>query len=718
MKITFKGFAERTLFAANVFIIFLLIFNDKISIPYWLQPVGRMHPMLLHFPIVLLMLAMLMEFFRFKAAYIKEPLFQKFTTVLLLSGTLLSALTVIMGLFLAKEDGYSGSLLQWHKWTGVSIVFVASVIYWSRNAWWYKLKLARVAAVITTFCLIAAGHYGASLTHGDNFILEPVTVAKVLPKVPLDQAKIYDDVIMPIFSQKCFSCHNPEKAKGGLILDNAAAMLKGGKSGKLFVPGNPKISLLLERIHLPEDDKKHMPPKGKNQLTNEEIALLNLWIKGNAETRKKVVDLPLQDSLRILATTFLGSSENSDEKYDFDAADSKTIQKLNNNYRVIYPLAKESPALAVNVYNKSTYNQAVLKELEAVKKQIVSLDLKGMPVKDEELKTIAQFENLRTLNLNFTQITGAGFKDLKALKFLNKLSVSGTRLNPAYLKDFGQFKNLKKLVLWNTGLSDAHLQQLQKANPNTVVVTGFEDDGLHPIKLNKPTIDADIAVFKTSLNLQIKHAINGAQIRYTTDGSEPDSLKSSLYNKPLLLKESTTIKARAYKQGWYGSEVVTANIYKSAYKPDTIIFLQSPDDKYKSNASQKLSDFQLGDFELNSGKWIGFRKNDMEALLVFNRPVLMQSVGLNVMRIIPTYIFPPVEIEVWGGSQQNHLRLLAKVKPGKKGQEKALIKLEATFKPQQLSYLKIVARNLKKLPDWHAGKGEPAWIFVDEILLN
>ncbi|MCX2452431.1 chitobiase/beta-hexosaminidase C-terminal domain-containing protein [Pedobacter sp. PLR] len=720
MSITFKGLAANALFAANVFILFLLVFSDQLAIPYWLQPLGRMHPMILHFPIVLLMLAMLMEFFRFKETYLKEPLYQSFTTGLLLSGTLLSAVTVIMGLLLSKEEGYTGTLLQWHKWTGVGLVFFASIIYWSRNASWYKITLARTGAIITIICLILAGHYGASLTHGDNFVMEPVTAEKEVSKVPLAQAKVFEDVILPIFSQKCLSCHNLEKAKGSLMMEHAADLLKGGKSGKLFVPGKPEISLLLERIHLPLDDKKHMPPKGKNQLTNEEIAVLKFWIKGNAELKKKVVDLPVQDSLRILAATFLAPSEARVSKYDFAAADEKTIKKLNNNYRIVYTLAKESPALAVNIYNKSVYKPEALKELEDIKKQVVSLDLKGMPVRDSELKTIARFENLNTLNLNFTSITGTGLKELQALKNLNTLSLSGTKVTFSTIKPVMELKRLKKLMLWNTGITDSELQQLQKSNKNVKVIVGFKDDGKHPIRLNQPRLSNEVAVFKTSLALQMKHPVNGVQIRYTTDGSEPDSLSSSLFGKELLLRESTTLKAKAYKDGWFGSETITANFYKSGYQPDTILFLLPPDDKYKAGGAKILTDHQLGDYEANSGKWIGVRQNNLEALLFFKRPVMMQSVVLNVMRLVPTYILPPVAVEIWAGSAKNKLHLLSTVKPAAtiKGAERALIKVESNFKPQNITYLKIVVKNLKKLPEWHPGKGQPAWVFIDEILLN
>jgi hypothetical protein len=31
-------------------------------------------------------------------------------------------------------------------------------------------------------------------------------------------------------------------------------------------------------------------------------------------------------------------------------------------------------------------------------------------------------------------------------------------------------------------------------------------------------------------------------------------------------------------------------------------------------------------------------------------------------------------------------------------------------------FVKVKAINFGKLPDWHPGKGEPAWLFVDEIV--
>ena len=116
MKKKITVLAEQLLIVANIFIAFLLIFENKLVIPHWLQPVGRMHPLLLHFPIVLLILAMFIDFFRFTAKDSSNNFYRDLSQKLLLAGALLAAVTVIMGLFLSREEGYSGNTLQWHKW--------------------------------------------------------------------------------------------------------------------------------------------------------------------------------------------------------------------------------------------------------------------------------------------------------------------------------------------------------------------------------------------------------------------------------------------------------------------------------------------------------------------------------------------------------------------------------------------------------------------------
>jgi uncharacterized membrane protein len=718
IKSSHKGFAGNLLFALNIFIIVILLAGSHLVIPRWLQPVGRLHPLILHFPIVVLILAMLLEFFRFRAAFIAEKFYQDFTTTLLLAGAIFSALTAIMGLFLAREPGYDGSDIQWHKWFGVSIVFISTFIYWLRDREWYNSIMARSGSVTMVLFLLLAGHFGSNITHGDNFILAPVW-NNAKPLVPIDQALVYRDLVQPIFENKCIGCHNPDKLKGGLMLTDEKSILKGGKSGKLLVPGQPVISLLLQRIHLPEEEKKHMPPSGKTQLTASEMTVLYLWVKENADFKKKVTDLPADDSLRLIAANFLKPSETLEENYDFAAADEKVIKKLNNNYCGIYPLAEGSPALVVDIYNKSGYNPKILEGLSDIKKQVVSLDLHKMPVHDAELKTIAKFANLRNLNLNFTDITGSTLKELASLKYLRSLSIAGTKLNAKALDQLHTFKSLKELTIWNTGLSPAEMQALQNANKGITFIQGFKDDG-KPMKLIPPQVKNTAFVFNKPVQLLISSPIKGVDIRYTTDGTDPDSVKSLLYKPGILISDNTNIKAKAFKTGWYGSDVVSYLFYKNTYKPDCAMLITGVNEKYQGDGAKTLIDNELGGMNFGNSKWLGSQA-DMEVLLFFKDAIKPRTLTLNSLKIIGTQIFLPSRVQVWGGKDPQHLKLISTLTPGvQKKDDPAIVtglvcKLNET---EPINCIKFVASPIKKLPDWHPAKGKPSWVFLDEVFVN
>lgn len=718
------GLAEQVLFVLAVFIGFLLLFGDRIVVPVWLQPLGRMHPLLLHFPIVILLLAMVMEIFRFRGSNASTDLYRIFLSNLLLVGTLLAGVTVVMGLFLAKEDGYSGQVLQWHKWSGVGIFSISALIHWGRNKTWYNARFAQTGALTTVILLIGAGHYGATLTHGDNFLFEPLSRQTESAPVPLDQALVFTHVIQPIFEHKCVSCHNPDKLKGELNLTNVQWIQRGGKSGKLFVAGLPDSSLLLQRIHLPLDEKKHMPPSGKSQLTSQEITLLSLWVKGRAEFKKKVIELPPTDSLRFIASTLFKPVEQADE-YAFDAADEETVKQLNNDYRTVASLARESPALAVNLYNRTAYTPEKLTELSSIKQQVVYLNLNKMPVKDADLKHVSQFENIQKLDLNFTDITGNGLAELTSLKQLKTLSLTGTKVSYDDLrKHIGGFKSLKTVSLWNTALTASQIGQLQRANKAIQFIAGFDGADSEPIKLNPPQVKNSSTIFSQSLALQLKHPIKGVQIRYTTDGTEPDSINSPVFTGQIVIDRPTIVKAKAYKTGWFGSTVATFDFYKSTHKPDSVNLLLPLNPVHQADGAHTFFDGKLGTFNANSpawaNNWAGFRKNDMALVSEFKKPVQVSSVALRIMVEEETGIFPPGTVEIWGGDSRDRMKLLATLKPDQplKKSIPVLKAVGCSFTPQSVSCLKIIAKPVSQLPNWHSSKGKPALLLVDEVFIN
>jgi len=718
MKISLKAYSGNVLLFLNTLIIFLLIFENELIIPEWLQPLGRMHPMLLHFPIVLLLVSVIMEFFQFKIKEDSRDFYRDITSRIMFSGIVLAAITVIMGIFLSLEDSYEGgNVLNWHKWSGLSIVFFSTLIFIFKSRIWYKQGLAKAGAIILSLSIVLAGHFGSVLTHGENFVLEPVTKS---PLVPIEQALVYDHVIQPIFQEKCVSCHNDEKLKGKLKLTDSVSIMKGGKTGKLFVPGDPQVSLLLERIHMPLGNKKHMPPSGKPQLSPEEVRILFTWIKDHADFKKKVIDLPADDSLRILAAARFKPVAKIEDEYDFAAADEETIENLNTFYRRVSPVSMESPALAVSFFSKNAYNSKSLEELSEIKEQIVSLRLSRMPVKDEDLNFISKLKELQKLDLNFTDISGSGLKELSALKKLQTLSLSGTRINLQQLLPIISNKNLRELSVWNTSLTEKDIQQLKKVNSSLNIITGFKDDGKTLIQLSNPALKNNSTVFMSRTNIQLSHPRKDVIIRYTLDGTDPDSISSPVFKNDIMISENAMIKAKAYKPGWKSSDVSSFTFYKSAFKPDNINLLSIADISYKGNGNRTLIDGQLAVNDINNTNWQGFKNKDMIVILNFKKPVQISSAIMNSIVNINSSVFPPTQIEVYGGSDLNNLKLLKTISPKMPVQKdpQQLRKYELKFNSTSVSYLKIVATPLNKMPSWHPGKGKAALILFDEILIN
>jgi mono/diheme cytochrome c family protein len=89
----------------------------------------------------------------------------------------------------------------------------------------------------------------------------------------------YQDHVAQVFRSRCGSCHNPDKQKGGLNLDNYGTAMQGGGSGKVIEPGDPEGSTLLMLVSHKEEP--HMPPNSA-KIPDAEIELIRKWIEGGA----------------------------------------------------------------------------------------------------------------------------------------------------------------------------------------------------------------------------------------------------------------------------------------------------------------------------------------------------------------------------------------------------------------------------------------------------
>lgn len=709
--IRWKNIVVNITFALNCLLLFFLIFSDKLVVPAWLQVGGRMHPLLLHFPIVMIVLYALWVLF----AVGNDHYSQIAKDLLLLSATT-SVITALCGLLLSREPGYDPDALQTHKWTGCIICFLLLFWHWfssSKNLnRWFNIS----ASFIMLLLITVAGDLGAEITHGENFLMAPVTPEKERKMVLFEDAFVYADVVQPILEAKCLSCHNSKKARGQLVMETAGLLLKGGKDGKLWDTAQPDLGLLMRRIHLPEDEKEHMPPAGKPQLNDEEVIILEKWIKAGANMNKKVIELSPSDTLRVLAYKRLKAS--TEEKYNFAAADENTIKKLNNTNRVIYPVALKSPALIVNFYNSPYFNTKQLEELDKIKKQVVELNLNKMPVKDEDLKIISGFKNLRVLHLNYTSLTGSTLNQLKDLPELKTLSLTGSPVTANKLAVLQNFPKLRSVFIWNTGITAVALTAINREG-KLHFETGFDGNKV-TMKLTPPIVLNGDSIVTSPVPVNLKHYIAGTAIRYTTDGTDPDSTTSTLYKNDLQIQKGFQLKARAVKAGWYSSDVVSKYFFTSHFHPDSVALLKPADQKYKAKEGKTLADLEKSEPSKGTGKWLGFQNNDFEGLLIFKEPVKASSVTLSMLKDLGASIFPPVKVEIWGGADQNKLKLLTKIYPkqAEKGEPNGNLPIDCKFPETRLNFIKVIAVPLAKIPEWHNEKGKKGWVFIDEVMVN
>jgi len=528
---------------------------------------------------------------------------------------------------------------------------------------------------------------------------------------------VYEDLIQPIFETRCLSCHNSGTTKGGLNMEYPQEFAKGGRHGKPWDTTEENMGLLLTRIHLPPDDKKHMPPANKAQLSEQEEKILHAWIRDGSPFDKKVTDLPSTDTLRIIASGLLRSDDN--ESFDFSPASEKKIAALRTDYRAITPIAVGSPALAVDFYGAAFFKPSHLQELSPIKEQIVSINLNKMPVTDDDLSALTAYRNLRQLNLDFTRVTGAGVSKLAKLSHLQSLSLAGTSIKAGDLDQLAGLASLRKLYLWKTGVTPDAISKLRQQRKDLDLITGFNGDTVR-IKLNAPRLETDSRIIRdTGLVIRMRHFVPGATIRYTLNGSDPDST-GQVYTAPFTLSDRSQFRAKAYKPGWLASDAAMATFYTQRYPPDIIRLLLPVDSSYLKYSPAVLIDADKGDFSFGSGKWLGFHKNGLSALLLYRKPVTIKDLTFSSIIDIGAFIFPPASLEVWGGADEYHLILLGTLTPPQpeKIAPAYMTDYRIDFPPRKITCLKVVANPVKKLPKWHPGKGKPGWVFFDELLVN
>ncbi len=207
-------------------------------------------------------------------------------------------------------------------------------------------------------------------------------------------------------------------------------------------------------------------------------------------------------------------------------------------------------------------------------------------------------------------------------------------------------------------------------------------------------------------------------IRYTLDGSEPTS-ESALYTAPIEIRESCTVKARSERNGKFTRLYEkTFHQHKAMGRPVTA--LTEPHPNYVFNNPDHLTDGLRGKGPYNSGDYAGWYNGDFEAVVEMDGTAY-NEVTLSTFVFRYDYVFGPMDLVVLVSEDGNEYTETARAEYAVEGgvdDGNGCQEYTVSFPETSAKYLKVTAKCIPALPEWHSGKGRPGFIFIDEIIVK
>jgi mono/diheme cytochrome c family protein len=464
--------------------------------------IGRFHPLLVHLPIGVLLLAC---FFQLVAASDKYAHLRHAIGITLLWGMVTAIASCITGYLLAGSGDYDESLVGRHQWMGIGVALL-SALYYVLYTKKVTLKFEWLMPVLLIVGISITGHLGGSLTHGSDYLTAALedagtdntfaTTKKPIPDV--QEAVAYTDIVQPLLQSKCYSCHGPNKQKGKLRMDQPDLLMKGGKDGLAIETGKPDESEMIKRLLLEKSDEHHMPPKEKPQLTEKEIAILHWWIASGASFNKKTKELQQPEKIKPILVSLQNTAVEQKALADVpsatvEKADEAAIKKLKDAGVVVMPVALNSNYLSASFITATLAGDKEVALLLPLKKQLVWCKLNDTKITDASAATIAQCINLSRLDLSNTAVTDKSLNALAALQQLQSLKLVNTKITAAGLLSLKGNKQLQSVYFYKTGVQRTDWPTLSKTFPKLRLDSGgyqvplFDTDTMlvKPPKINQ-----------------------------------------------------------------------------------------------------------------------------------------------------------------------------------------------------------------------------------------
>jgi hexosaminidase len=219
--------------------------------------------------------------------------------------------------------------------------------------------------------------------------------------------------------------------------------------------------------------------------------------------------------------------------------------------------------------------------------------------------------------------------------------------------------------------------------------------------------------------IQLSNTLDFGIIRYTLDGSLPSS-DSPVYTGPFKLNKTTIVNASTFLDGEPYSGVASEKVWIHKATGTPVDYLSNYSDKYSAGGNDALTNSLRGSVNLGDGRWQGYEGNDMEVVIDLGTETDINKVITGCLQTVGSWVFFPEVVSFFGSTDGKTFKALgtARNKISLKDPERKIQDFTIELSGEKARYIKVLAVNTGICPEWHSGAGEPAWLFVDEIIVE
>lgn len=226
-----------------------------------------------------------------------------------------------------------------------------------------------------------------------------------------------------------------------------------------------------------------------------------------------------------------------------------------------------------------------------------------------------------------------------------------------------------------------------------------------------PVFKTNTKTFKDFLQIELENRIGKIYYSTKADGSYKE------YSNSFEIRNSQTIYAYAETINGKKSQTISASFFK---KPNnySVQLLSKYNPQYHAGGADGLVDGIFGTTNWRKGDWQGYQSQNFEAIVDLQSDRKIKNISSNYLQDSRSWILMPTKVEYYTSSDNENFTLVASVSNDIDAEqtENSVKKFSATLSTPVLArYVKVIAYNYGKLPQWHQGFGGDAFIFVDEI---